>query len=298
MEIVAWGGWSRCARLVSGSTEAIVTLEVGPRIVRYGFIDGMNILRENQAEMGLVGGDEYRSYGGHRLWVAPEDKERTYVPENGDVSATEHGAQITFQIPPDRFGLQRDISVEPTAGNGFRVNHRIVNVSPEAIIFAPWSLTVMAPGGECIFPQEAFESHNDNFLPVRPLVLWGYTDMSDRRWTWGKHVVRLRHEDAGPQKVGACVTDGIAVYFNQGILFLKRFEFRLGVVYPDMGCNFETFTRHDMLEVESLGELRSVPPGQDSTLKETWYLLEGEVPPVDNSACYAWLMDLAQRYPL
>ncbi len=61
MELVAYGGWNRCARIVAGNTEAIVTLEVGPRIIRYGLIGGPNELVEYSKDMGKTGGDEYRS---------------------------------------------------------------------------------------------------------------------------------------------------------------------------------------------------------------------------------------------
>lgn len=293
MEIVSWGGWLRCARLVSGETEMIVTLEVGPRVVRYGLIGGPNELRENPAEMGLFGGDEYRSYGGHRLWIAPEHKERTYVPENSEVEVAEAG----FTTPMDPFGLQKTITITEADG-GFHLRHSVRNRGPVVNRFAPWALTVMAPGGECLFPQEPFESHHDNFLPVRPLVLWGYSDMSDPRWTWGQRTVRLRQTTDGPQKVGACVTQGIAVYANHGNVFVKRFEFDPAATYPDYGCNFETFTRHDMLEVESLGALRAVEPGEETVLRESWYLLKGVTPPTEDHAAYEWLMSLAERYRL
>jgi hypothetical protein len=59
MEIVPYGGWNRCLRIVAGQTEAIVTLEVGPRIIRYGLIGGPNELVEYAKDMGKTGGDEY-----------------------------------------------------------------------------------------------------------------------------------------------------------------------------------------------------------------------------------------------
>lgn len=297
MEIVSWGGWDRCARLVSGETEIIVTLEVGPRIVRYGRIGGPNHMRENPEEMGLKGGSEYRSYGGHRLWIAPEDFRRTYQSENDPVDYAVEGDVHKFGIKPDVYGLQKEIWIKaiPT---GFAVGHRVTNTSPYALAFAPWSLTVMAPGGECIFPQEPFQPHSENFLPVRPLVLWSYTDMADPRWTWGTRTVRLRQTtNSQPQKVGTLVKAGCVAYANHGECFFKRFPYEEGAPYADFGCNFETFTRHDMLEVESVGPLRSVETGETAWLLESWSLLP-ETPPTGDAEAAEWLIARAAERPL
>jgi hypothetical protein len=298
MEIVPYGGWNRCARLVSGDTEMLVTLEVGPRIIRYGLIGGPNELVEYEKDMGKKGGDEYRSYGGHRLWIAPEDQVKTLQPENEAVEQREEEGWAIFTIKPDRFHLQKEIRVKPSEG-GFMIEHRIYNRGAYDVELAPWALTVMAPGGECLFPQAPFQPHSENFLPVRPLVLWSYTRMSDPRWTWGDRVVRLRHQDGGdPQKCGALVAQGYAAYANRGNLFLKRFPFDPDALYPDMDCNFETFTRHDMLEVESLGPLQFVEPGGAAVHEEAWYLIPNATPPEDDEQCGDWLEALAADRPL
>ncbi|MCX7798886.1 MAG: DUF4380 domain-containing protein [Fimbriimonadales bacterium] len=275
MEEVLFEGW-RCARLVSGNTEAFVTLDVGPRVIRYGFVGGPNFMHVAPETKGLKGGSEYRSYGGHRLWIAPEDWERTYVPENEPVEVAQDGDAAVFRSDPDRWGIQKEIRLTARPElDGFGLLHVIHNRGSKAVELAPWCLTVMGPGGVCLFPQAPFVPHSEDFLPARPLVLWGYTNMQDPRWTWGRRVIRLRQDALPPQKVGAQVSQGYAAYANHGALFLKRFPFEQGARYPDFGCNFETFTREDMLEVESLGPLTTLEPGTSVELREAWYLVGG-----------------------
>lgn len=274
MEIVEYGGWKRCARLVSGDVEAIVTLDVGPRVIRLGFAGGRNELHESPKDMGKTGGSEYRSYGGHRLWIAPEDADRTFQPENEPVSLSEVDGWAVFSIPADKNGLRKELRIRAHEQGGFFLEHYVHNDSSESATFAPWALTVMAPGGQCVFPQAPFQPHSSNFLPVRPLVLWSYTDMADPRYFWGTPYVVLRQDPSmGPQKVGSMVEQGWAAYQNGGNLFLKRFGFEPGATYPDMGCNFETFTRQDMLEVESLGPLVTLEAGGVVRHDEAWYLM-------------------------
>ena len=44
--------------------------------------------------------------------------------------------------------------------------------------------------------------------------------------------------------------------------------------YPDGGCSFETYNCGDFIELESLSELRTVKPGETSTLTETWKITD------------------------
>ncbi len=50
-----------------------------------------------------------------------------------------------------------------------------------------------------------------------------------------------------------------------------------------MGSNFETFTNESMLEVETLGPLTRVEPGECVEHIETWQLF-GDVPSPQNDA--------------
>ena len=85
MEVVEFGGWPNCIRLSNERMELIATTDVGPRIIRLGFVGGQNLFKTFDETLGQTGGDEWHSYGGHRLWVAPEDRNRTYAPDNAPV---------------------------------------------------------------------------------------------------------------------------------------------------------------------------------------------------------------------
>lgn len=300
MEVVPFGGWQRCARITSGDIEAIVTLEVGPRILRFGRIGGENELAVYDRHAGLTGGDSYRSYGGHRLWVAPEHVETTYEPDNHGVETWEDGETVHFQAPIGPVGIQKSLAIRPIEGmNGIHIVHRLTNTTAEPVELALWTVTVMAPGGECLIPQAGPRPHTEALLPARPVVLWHYTDMQDPRWTWGTRVIRLRQTETGDsQKFGALVQQGIAVYANHNNVFIKRFPCVEGANYPDFGCNFEAFTRTDMLELEALSPLVTLAPGEHIELPESWYLEVDALPPSDDTEAGEFLEELASSHPL
>lgn len=271
MEVVEYAGW-QCHRVVSGDVEALVTLSVGPRVIRLGHAGAANLFYEKPAHRGLAGGTEYRGYGGHRLWLAPEDPATTYWPDNEPVEVREGWC---FNAPDAR-GLKRGMRLTPLGGGRFEIAHRVTNVGGQPSRVSLWSLSVMAPGGVCLVPQPELQTHGVTaLLPNRSMALWPYTNLGDRRFEWGLDAWRIRQSPEGePTKLGAWVEAGWAAYESRTATFLKTFPALAGE-YPDHGCNFEVFTRHDMLEVESLGALTAVEPGASADHVERWQVFRG-----------------------
>ena len=274
-EVVPYGGWSRCLRLFTREIELIVTAEVGPRVIRCGFIGERNLFHEVREDLGRAGGDRWRLYGGHRFWHAPEAIPRTYSPDNSPV-AYEHEdrtVRLTQGVEPAT-GLQKAIAITLTGESEVQIAHTLTNHSLWAIEAAPWALSVMAAGTRAILPQEPHRSQSEDVLPARPLVLWSYTDMTDSRWTWGSRYIQVQQDPAasGPQKIGCRNSLGWLAGALDDTVFVKRFECLEGATYPDMGCNAEIYTDSAFLELESLGPLTRLEPGASVTHTERWSL--------------------------
>ncbi len=157
-----------------------------------------------------------------------------------------------------------------------QVKHTLINHNLWPIETAPWALSVMAPGGVGIMTLPARGPHPEFLLPTSTLSIWPYTDLSDPRWVFGRRYLLLKQDptNRSPQKIGIYATDGWAGYANYDALFVKQVPLQFGEVYPDLGANFEMFTNEDILEVESLGPMESIPiKGQISHL-ETWTLFD------------------------
>jgi hypothetical protein len=276
MEQISYKGWPNCYRLSNDVVDLIVTTDVGPRIIRFGFVGGHNEFKEFAAMMGQTGGDEWRAYGGHRLWHAPEAQPRTYYPDNTPVKLEKHDGFVRVIQPTETTtGIQKEIDLRLSLDTAhMQVTHRLRNANLWAVELAPWALSVMAQGGTAVIPLPRRGSHEENLLPTNTLTLWAYTDMADPRWTWGTKYVMLRQDPAAakPQKIGALVPDGWVAYARSGHLFVKKFRYVEGVHYPDLGCCVETFTNADMLEVETVGPLVRLEPGSTAEHVEDWFL--------------------------
>ena len=108
---LTYGGWPNCIRLTDGKTELVVTTDVGPRVIRYARIGEENVLKEVDAELGKTGGNEWRSYGGHRLWHAPEAIPRTYAPDNAPVAASWRDGVLTLTLPKKTASGARKLTI-------------------------------------------------------------------------------------------------------------------------------------------------------------------------------------------
>ena len=109
-------------------------------------------------------------------------------------------------------------------------------------------------------------------------------DFTDDRWTFGSRYVFLRQNPKkGPTKIGLAHPVPWVAYLNQGTLFVKRFGRLEWADYPDMGTTYQTFSNEDMLEMETVGPLVTLIPGQSAELEETWELFT-DVPDVKTEA--------------
>jgi hypothetical protein len=276
IERTDYKGWSNCWRIANCDIELIVTADVGPRVIRYGFNGGQNLFKNFDDQMGNSGEPLFMARGGSRIWIGPEDRKASYAPDNFPVQVTRNDDTLTATAPiEDLVGVQKQMSIRLAQnGTGVEICHRIRNAGLLPTEFAAWILTAMAPGGLAItgFPPRG--THPENLAPSNPLVMWAFTDLSDPRWRLQKKYLLLRQDSAlpTPQKLGHFNPRTWGAYLLNGQMFLKTYKADPASVYPDLGCSFETFANGDVLELETLGPLTRVPPGEWIEHTEHWSL--------------------------
>jgi hypothetical protein len=274
IEKTSWGGWPNCYRISNGEVELIVTSDIGPRIMRYGFVGGQNFFKNFEESMGKTGESEWMLRGGHRIWAAPEVEPRTYAPDNGPVGIKVEGGVLTATQPVEALtGLQKEITVKLAAsGTGVEVIHRMKNTLVWDIEVAAWAVSMMAQSGVGItgFPPRG--KHPEMLAPTNPLVMWAFTDLTDPRWKFTRKYLMLRQDpnNTVPQKLGHFNPKTWGAYLLGHELFIKRFDAEAGRPYADFGCSYETFTRNEMLEMETLGPLTKLAPGASLEHVERW----------------------------
>jgi hypothetical protein len=245
----------------------------GPRIIGL-YVKGVegNLLAETPNVHFPTPHGEYYLRGGHRFWTAPEDPFYTCPEDKVNVIAENNTVILRSDV--DSSGLEKEISFQLDE-NCVVLTHRVTWHGKEPIELAPWGITQLRLGGMAILPQ----SNSDGLQPNRNFVLWPYSQVNDERLELHNDLI-LVHGRAAEQalKIGNYNSHGWIGCLLGSTLFVKRFFVNDLRKYPDMGCNVEVYVRDVCIELETLGPLTALRPGEFVTHGETWEVTRGEYP--------------------
>lgn len=269
----------RIITLSNGTIEFSVSLDVGPRIISLKTVDGFNVMYEdvqdcvNKDCSKIYGeGEKWHIYGGHRLWLSPEDLS-TYYPDNNPVCYELNKNGIL--VYPKRWQLvevQPQILIEFIGKNQLKVTHKMKNLGPKRELCL-WALTVMKAGGTLTYYLSAKDTV---LLPNRNIVLWPYSRWEDTRvkLTDNKLIAKSDTRVPNPYKIGAYNKNMHAEYVleedGKKSTFIKKTTALDNEIYPDYHCNFECYFSDIIHEVESLSHIKKIDKGQVLEHTEFW----------------------------
>ncbi len=146
---------------------------------------------------------------------------------------------------------------------------------------APWAITQLKMGGVAILPQP---QASDTPTPNRALVLWPYTDLGCPSLRLGNGYLLVHARMTAPFKIGLPNPRGWLAYWWNDVLFVKRAPFDPQAVYYDSSSSSECYCNDRFLELETLGPVTMLAPGQSVSHLETWELYGGVPRPSDEEA--------------
>ena len=284
-------------QLATRAIELVLPTAVGPRVASLRSRTGRagNLLLEFPADESRYHG--YYLRGGHRLWHSPEDIVRTYQPDDEPlaVKLLPRGVALT-QPTESRTGLQKGIRVELLGERTVKLTHTLTNRGLWPVECAAWALTMLRPGGYGVLPLPPKGDHaRGDLLPTYALVPWTFTDLSLPVWQARRDFIGIDVARApSAQKLGLTHYPGWSAYWRAGTTFVKYAAPIAGARYPDLGCCFEVFTNGAVIELETLGPLAPLAPGQTSRHVEYWGVLDG-LPKPDTDARFAQSLAPAVR---
>lgn len=286
-EEASYKNYGKCLSISNGAMEVLVTVDVGPRIIRCACAGKENMMfedigRETTHDVSQLYGEgkTWNIYGGHRLWMSPEAFPDTYYPDNEKVVYTTRTCGAEF-IPQqqDKTGLQLSILVEMDETEPkLTITHTITNTKKEAVTGSAWSLSVMDAGGTIIVP---LSTEQTGLLPNRNVILWPYTDMTDKRLYFGKELIAARQDPkiSEPLKIGVGRATGKIAYVNHGQALVKEYSVDNSAVYPDFGASTEFYLCPAFAEAETLSPVSTIKKGEKIVHTETWTLHDNFVLP-------------------
>lgn len=294
-------GWQALS-LSTTHFELTAPLEVGPRIMEMRRPGGDNLFYAFPGQQGGRDEAEHQLRGGHRLWHSPEHPVRTYQPDNAAVEVTRRTSGFSLRgATEEKTGLRKSIALDLLSDEVVRVRHQLDNQGLWPVSCAAWPLTMLQRGGLGVVPLFPKGEHPRDLLPSYSLVPWTYTDFSAPCWQFRPSFIGIDTTVARtPQKLGITAYPGWSAYWMKGDTFVKYARPLVGKPYPDLGCCFETFCNDALIELETLGQLLDLEPGESTVHDEYWGLLPGLAKPVDEKtyqdsflpAVQSWLTNL------
>ncbi|MBR6644764.1 MAG: hypothetical protein IKL21_03255 [Clostridia bacterium] len=279
--IESYKNYGKTMFIEDGDITLGVTLDVGPRVI-YMSIDGCENLffedidretKRTDAEFEDTFGKDtaWYIYGGHRIWMSPEEYPLTYNPDNSPIEYEISDNTVTFTQLPYKGGLVSAELKLVFENGGVTVHNTVKNITDKALNGAVWALSVMAKDGV------GFVKLNDKdmgLLPNKKLVIWSYTSLTDERLHLLDKYLAVKQDRFAKSdfKIATDCDSGTVYYYKDGVLFTKEFDIENDAVYPDGDVYCEFFTGKNFFELESLSALHDIAPGEKLTHIERWNL--------------------------
>jgi len=263
-----------CFQIGNDTVSLWVAKSFGPRVIGLTLEGGHNLFVElPDTRLECPGAGNYSLRGGHRLWCAPEYPPHTYLPDDEaiQIEETDDGLVITQPVEAQT-GLQKSISISlPDQTAKVVLDHTILNRSNEALVLAPWAITMLKPGGVAILPQPVGQVDEYGVLPNRSINLWPYTQVNSPYIMWGDRYIFIRADlKENKLKIGFPNPAGWLGYFLNGMLFVKYASYDQKEPYYDKQSSSECYCDAGALELETFGPRTALGPGESVTHRELW----------------------------
>lgn len=257
--------------LVGNGAKLGIALDFGIRIV-YAACEGMeNLFYEQPDDLsdGYCTPEGWRLYGGHRMWPAPES-ELCSAPDNAPIRwIPEKNGVLLLQEPDTVIGLEKSLRLRFAEDGGILLEHSLKNVSDRQIVCASWGISSVAPGG--IARVDFSPDGQPALQPQRTVALWQDTALDDPRFHFSKDSLTATFLPLDNFcKIGLYSRRGRVVYENNRQRLIMTFAAPPIDCLADGGCNFELFLCRHFMELETLGTLSSLAPGETASHWETW----------------------------
>jgi hypothetical protein len=251
-----------------------VAVDFGPRVLSFRRDPGPGMFARLGPDLVIDRPDTgvYRFRGGHRLWASPEIPAITYAPDDEPCQVTEQGDTLAVLGPPDRAGLEKRLSIT-ARGDEVIVDHVLTNAGPEPIEVAPWAITQLRLGGNAIVPIDGGADPN-RLQANASLVLWPYTDLTDPRVSLHPGALMVRAGAGAAFKIGTGPAPGRLGYHLDGYLYTKTVTPAHDGRYADRGAVGQVYLGDSFCELETVGALVTLVPGEEAAHPESWAIEE------------------------
>lgn len=261
--------------LVHAGMRLIAIHELGPRIAWFGRAGGDNLLYWDPT--GAERRGPWTLRGGHRLWLTrplADETEETYTPDDAPCRVRRLVDGVALTAPPDPHRLEKTLVIR-AAPRGFAIDHRLRNASDLLWSGGLWALTCTRPrrGVHYGVPLGGDGSW-DVFAIVVPRRWAGHTSrVADPQLQLGEDCLVVRPRGVECKRM-IQAPRGLIGMTAGDLSFVKHAPYDEAATYP-LATNVAFYVAPDnrMVELETMGPIRTLAPGATLRHVETWRLV-------------------------
>ncbi|MGH7943395.1 MAG: hypothetical protein ACREF9_00070 [Opitutaceae bacterium] len=289
--LVRENGYDGCIELSNVVTRVVLDPNLGGRVLRYQ-LEGAEVLFQDPSEDGVIyqpGGRSVLPSAG-RFDIGPE----TTLPRHPTLYVGRWTGEITGDRAA-RLTSQRDPALDLVLTREFKLaaqgshlvcTQTIRNVGRESRRVFHWSRTLAAPGGICFVPLNSRSRYPQGYAVYAPGSRSGRVGAAIDFRPESEPNIRVREgllEFLGPPANPKYAIDpdaGWMAYLTRNhLLFVKKFPVYPDRVYGEIAANSACIYYHPKFcELEPIGPVEELAPGQSASFTEEWWLHEFAFP--------------------
>jgi len=280
---VDYFGYDDCIELKNESTRVVLGHHAGGRILEYS-LNGTNAILLDPEQAGWVW-DGKKGIGptGGRFDIGPENlipkRDALWLgPWEAEILGSEKGRMTSVEDNATGVQLTRDFELDDNSSR-LRVTQTIRNISDRMTRWCHWSRTFSTGHGICIVPLDDRSKFPDGYIMYGPGRVMNYRPGDPNIAKDGDYLV-VRDTPLRP-KLGMDSHAGWFAYLTtDDLLFVKQYPTFPDRVYNEMaGLTISIWYKEDQVcELEPIGPMEALEPGESVSFTETWTLLPHPFP--------------------
>ena len=260
VRVIPYAGWKNCIHITNTVFEAVITADVGPRIVRFSRVGGPNMLWLDEFTAGQTEETKtWRAYGGHSFDTIVDGD--LYLPPENEPLEYELTADGVKFHDVQKNGVTKTIAIRMCRRGGLEIKETITNAGTEPCVVTVNGNTLLQGGGVAAMPLKEDDA-----------VLCGTVCPEIER---GEELALIEHDESEPNgfKLYFGLDELWCGYFAKGNLFIMTSPKQEEPYANGINLSLEASARRFRMSTYSPEKV--LQPGESVLHTEVWNIFTG-----------------------
>lgn len=281
---VDFAGYEKCVQLKNETTTVILGPHAGGRILSYTF-QGKESLFRNTAQDGWMASNDANpvNVSAGRFDIGPEHT----IPKHPDlwrgpweieIIGPRQARMTSLKDEPTGVQLVRDFTLNTTTSH-LQCTQTMVNVSTETKHWCHWSRTLAQGDGIVLIPLSSNSRFPNNYVMYEPRSVINFRP-NDPNIRTRDGFLEITGAPEHPKLGMDSHVGWFAYLMRNDVLFVKRYKTYPDRAYSEMAAlTISIWYKDDITcELEPIGPMENIAPGQSTSFTEDWWLLPYDFP--------------------